>query len=157
MDGDGSPPKRARDTSGDREMSNFAFFLNAGEPHPPSRSVGPCSFGPRARENLSRDVRYIGNLLLSLGCHGADVAELFGDGKFIRKAPKLGLMPSTAMDLRTGWDFSNPADRRRARLLMDEEEPMLLVGSPMCRAHRPLQALNEGRRKDPAAFERFKR
>ena len=46
------------------------------------------------------------------------------------------------MDLRTGWDFNMPENRRRAEHCVRSECPSLLVGSPKCAAFSILQNLN---------------
>ena len=45
------------------------------------------------------------------------------------------------MDLTTGWDFNKEEDRLRAEKLIDEQEPLVLIGSPPCVAFSQLQSL----------------
>ena len=52
------------------------------------------------------------------------------------------MQPGTAHDLRTGFDFDQEADRQRARVTIDREQALLLVGSPMCAPFSVLQQLN---------------
>ena len=55
-----------------------------------------------------------------------------------RQHPRLGIIPGIAFDLTlnddTGlpWDFSIPAQRQKAENSIDEQQPILLIGSPMC-------------------------
>ena len=46
------------------------------------------------------------------------------------------------MDLKTGWDFSKEEDKERARKYQEEEKPLFIVGSPMCRMFSPLQNMS---------------
>ena len=54
--------------------------------------------------------------------------------------PELKCLPGLALDLTTTdsegrpWDFDDQETRERARRKVVEERPMLLIGSPMCRA-----------------------
>ena len=45
---------------------------------------------------------------------------------------KFGLTAGDAMDLTTGWDFNKEEDRLRAERIVDEQEPLVLIGSPPC-------------------------
>ena len=47
------------------------------------------------------------------------------------------------MDLITGWDFDKPEDRKAAERYQREEEPFVVVGSPMCAMFRQLQNLSK--------------
>ena len=63
-------------------------------------------------------------------------------------------MPGLALDLTTTnskgelWDFNDPAKRKEAEELLDEQRPRLLIGSPMCTAFSHIQNLNKAKR-DP--------
>ena len=63
-------------------------------------------------------------------------------------------MPGLALDLTTTnskgepWDFNDPARRKEAEKLLDEQGPQLLIGSPMCTAFSNIQNLNKAKR-DP--------
>jgi hypothetical protein len=77
--------------------------------------------------------------------------------------PSLGLLPGFALDLTVideydnqPWDFDRMDKRERARELIKSQKPMLLIGSPMCRAWSTWQALNEARSKDPDKYRRSK-
>ena len=43
------------------------------------------------------------------------------------------------MDLLTGWDFDHSSDRAAAARQIDEEMPLLVIGSPMCTMSSTLQ------------------
>ena len=87
----------------------------------------------------------ISELCVNLSAMGegvVHVSELFGPGRSTSRASAFDLMPGMAIDLRTGFDFNMEQDRVRARAIIDEEKPWLIVGSPMCAAFSPLMALN---------------
>ena len=46
------------------------------------------------------------------------------------------------MDLTTGWDFRRKEDRDKAERYLDEYQPYLLVGSPMCQMFSQLQRMS---------------
>ena len=71
------------------------------------------------------------------------------------------VMPGYAFDLTTvdpddnmPWDFSLEHKRKKARMLLREQKPYVVVGSPMCTAFCSWQALNESRSPKPAALAR---
>ena len=45
------------------------------------------------------------------------------------------------MDLTTGWDFNLESHRRQAAAYVDEQKPLVLIGSPPCVAFSQPQAL----------------
>ena len=57
-------------------------------------------------------------------------------------ARKMGLHAGSAMDLRTGFDFTCRNDRERVKKRIKEEKPRLLVGSPECTMFSTLQQLS---------------
>ena len=67
---------------------------------------------------------------------------------------RLGITPGLALDLTTHddtgrpWDFNDAAQRTKAERMLDEQRPLLLVGSPMCIAFSNIQNLNKAKR-DP--------
>ena len=58
-----------------------------------------------------------------------------------QEAAKHGLEVGDAMDLTTGWDFNLESHRRKAEAYVDEQKPLMLIGSPPCVAFSQLQAL----------------
>ena len=66
-----------------------------------------------------------------------------------------GIAPDITIDDDTGqpYDFNLRAQRDNAEALLDAQEPVLLIGSPMCTAFSAIQAINKARR-DPAVVER---
>ena len=67
-------------------------------------------------------------------------------------------MPGVALDLTcnddsgNAWDFSIPSQRKKAETLLAEQQPTLLIGSPMCTPFSNIQNINKARR-DPAVIE----
>ena len=45
------------------------------------------------------------------------------------------------MDLTAGWDFNIPEHRVRAEQYVDQEKPLVLIGSQLCVAFSQLQSL----------------
>ena len=71
----------------------------------------------------------------------------------VKMLPSLKLLPGVALDLSTvdpddglPWDFDLKAKREKGRRLLDEQQPILVVGSPCCRAFSSWQALNNVKR-----------
>ena len=87
--------------------------------------------------------------------YGHHVSEVYSPPRVTDIAQHMGLVPGFALDLTIPdkwgrkWDFSKPECRKAAEELLDQEQPLLLIGSPMCKAFSVLQQLN-ARRVDPA-------
>ena len=71
-----------------------------------------------------------------------DVSEIYSPPRVTVMAAKTGLNAGSAMDLRTGYDFSKKEDQERARQQIRKEKPRLLVGSPECKMFSTLQRLS---------------
>ena len=71
--------------------------------------------------------------------------------KALKLMPSMELVPGFALDLSgedengNSWDFTRPDMRAKARALLLEEKPFLLIGSPPCTAFCSWQALNAAR------------
>ena len=52
------------------------------------------------------------------------------------------------------WDFNRKEKRDKARKLQREQEPLFLVGSPMCTYFSTWQRLNFSKSQDKAAVQR---
>ena len=61
-----------------------------------------------------------------------DVSEVYSPERVVRAARELGLIGGISMDLTTGWNFSKAEHRRMAEQHVRKEQPLLLIGSPMC-------------------------
>ena len=55
----------------------------------------------------------------------------------------MGLTPGESMDIKSGYDFDNAADRRRCWESIERDEPLLIIGSPPCTMFSRLQELNK--------------
>ena len=80
--------------------------------------------------------------------------------KEIKNGKFNNLIPGFAFDLTNvdpydnrPWDFSRRSKRVRARKLIREQKPYMLIGSPMCRAFSTWQALNRARSGDKKAMD----
>ena len=58
------------------------------------------------------------------------------------------------MDLLTGWDFNRSSDKTAAARHIDEQAPLLVIGSPMCTMFSTLQQLQPH---DAAWHERLRK
>ena len=72
----------------------------------------------------------------------ADISEIYSPPRVTIVAAKTGLSPGSAMDLRTGYDFSKKEDQERARQQIRKGKSRLLVGSPECKMFSTLQRLS---------------
>ena len=72
-----------------------------------------------------------------------DITEVFSPPRVVLQGERLGLRAGSSMDLLTGWNFELKADRDRAIQKIEEEEPMLLIGSPPCTHFSMLQEPNK--------------
>ena len=99
--------------------------------------------------NLENDQKY--HLRLKAGNHrqrrtyaqmtksdGADIAEVYSPPRVAEVARERGMREGFSLDLTTvdengeAWDFSNPKMKAKARQLVDERQPELLISCPMC-------------------------
>ena len=92
----------------------------------------------------------------------AIVAEVYSPPRVTAAAgrlPKYGLQPGLALDITvdddTGkpYDFSIKSQREKAERKLDEQQPLLLIGTPMCTAFSAIQAINNCKR-DPQIVAR---
>ena len=63
-----------------------------------------------------------------------------------KEARRQGLRASIALDLTTGWDFRDPAQRQKARELVRKHRPAVLLLSPPCTTFSPLRRLSNYKR-----------
>ena len=75
--------------------------------------------------------------------------------------PSLRVVPGMALDLTThdengkSWDFDDPEMRQKARTIVAENKPLMLVGSPICTPWSSWQHINDAKR-DPGVVAREK-
>ena len=126
------------------------------------------------REEARRNHEDMIALITSLGHQGAKyrreatkriraiMAEVYSAPRvtaLARRRSRIGIIPGLALDLTVigesgrPWDFNDPTQRSKAERLLDEQKPLLLIGSPMCTAFSNIQNLNKARR-DPETMER---
>ena len=90
-------------------------------------------------------------VMAQLGTSAADVVEAFVPTRTAKETWRFGLRAGMALDLTAHdssghpWDFPNSDYRNRARQLLKEQDPILLIGIPMCRSY--LKLINLGRAK----------
>ena len=70
------------------------------------------------------------------GLNIVDITDVFSPPRVVMQGMKIGLKALSSMDLLTGWNFELKADRDRAIKLIDEEKPMLVIGSPQAHTSR---------------------
>ena len=124
-----------------------------------ARSVGDVEVGdgPDDDHDMS-DEESAMHILMSMGIGAPEarniVSEIYSPPRVTdaaRRNPSLGIRPGFALDLTTSddegrpWDFDDPSQRAKAKAVVLEKKPQLLIGSPMCTAFSCLQALNWGR------------
>lgn len=79
-----------------------------------------------------------------------DVVEIFSPPRFVASAAKFGLAPGFSVDLSAQkpdgsgefWDLNKMRDVKQLDKLVDEEDPILLTGSPRCDPFSVLRSLN---------------
>ena len=95
--------------------------------------------------------------ILSAIIMGADVAEVYSPERVTKLCNRYGLTKGSAMDLRAGYDFNLPEDRRRAWKVIKDEKHVCLTGSPECRMFCTWQNLAMGKMKHDAEWlDKFK-
>lgn len=57
-----------------------------------------------------------------------------------------GRDPGECADKSEAWNFDKPEMRAEAEALLEQQHPLLLIGSPMCTAWSAIQAINYARR-----------
>ena len=79
------------------------------------------------------------------------VVAIDEDHLSLRMLERLGRSDSPEAPSNDGnpWDVNLAEQRSKAEALMDQQHPMLLIGSPMCTAFSNIQNLNKAKR-DPA-------
>ena len=95
---------------------------------------------------------------------GFSVSEVYSPPRItleLRKQRRSPLSPGLALDLTVNdpddgkpWDFSLLAKRIKARRLLQQARPILLIGSPMCTAFSAWQQLNYAKSQDQEKMRR---
>ena len=105
------------------------------------RSSDPALGGARApgRElssHVSQDDEHSGLIKKLLA---VDVVEAYSPPRVRLEAKKFGLKPGEAWDLTKGWDFNRKDHQEKAEEYIDEEKPLVLIGSQPCTPFSQLQ------------------
>ena len=115
--------------------------------------VEPHEHQVPSRKNLELNQLNINSYVENFDHH---VSEVFNPGRFLDGASARGLSTGYAFDMTQldpddgePWDMNNEAKRNKAREKLKTDRPLLLIGSPMCKAFSSLMALNVGKM-DPA-------
>ena len=84
-------------------------------------------------------------IFMSLGVAPANfkVAELFCRNRFADAAVSVGFERGLAVNYATGWDMRVEEQMKEVEQRVRDEEPLLLIGSPMCRAFSTLIDLSQ--------------
>ena len=80
--------------------------------------------------------------IIAMIVRGCDLFDVFSPERIGKACARHKLIPGPALDLRTGYDLSTEADRRRAFKLYAELQPELVMLSPPCTEFSRLQGLN---------------
>ena len=100
-------------------------------------------------ESYSSDRLKLANAIIMVGAlNKVDMAEIYCPERTTKLCKEYGLSPGVAMDLKNGYDSDCAADRNRVREMLDEDEPLLMVGSPPCTCFSMLQELNKHSHRD---------
>ena len=70
------------------------------------------------------------------------IAEFYSVPRVSARANRHDLQQGWALDLLTGWDLSDGGMKEKARKLLNETRPKLLIGSPMCTFFSSIMNLN---------------
>ena len=112
-----------------------------------SAASSACLFNEDPDVALPRQVRK------AIGKSIAHVTEVYSEPRVTPLCAKCGLQSGSAMDLRTGFDFSGPSCQKRAWAVLESESPFLVVLSPSCTVWSSLRNLSNHKR-DPEVLRK---
>ena len=90
------------------------------------------------KEQVYKDKEMVRKLNTVTGKKPNDLSEVYSPPRVAMQAAGVGLRPGWSLDLQTSdecgvpWDFDVPFMREKARRMVTEGKPQVLVGSPMC-------------------------
>ena len=90
-------------------------------------------------------------MLLGVVLANFEVAELFCRNRFGESAVDMGFERGVVVDYATGWSMSDEEQMEEVEQRIRDEEPVLLIGSRMCRAFSSLVELTHAGK--PSEFE----
>ena len=85
-------------------------------------------------------------------------AEIFSPERFAQRGKPLGLLTGIAVDLSTRkangefWDLRKEEDQKELEVVLEEQLPELLIGSPPCAAHSVARTWSN-RKRDPKVVQ----
>lgn len=91
-------------------------------------------FDCKERKSVQRD-------LMMLGQDHVHIAEVPAPARVKDIGSRFGLTPGLAFDIRSCWDLTRLEKRRKLWDYLEQERPMLIVGSWQCKALDRLQSL----------------
>jgi hypothetical protein len=78
-----------------------------------------------------------------------DVAEIYSPPRITKMAQSMGMSTAWALDLTETdpedgmpWDLSKPEKRRKAMKMLEQDQPLMLIGSPKCGPFSAWQNVN---------------
>ena len=89
--------------------------------------------------------------MLNMVVKQMQVSEVYSPPRIVEMANKMGLRGGWSLDLTTHdedgrpWDFNNATMRNRAVRKLPEDQPIVLIGSPMCTEYSAINRLNHCR------------
>ena len=108
--------------------------------NPPGSSGSPSAPGGLGAVSAVSQSAHAEKYLVHRLC-SVDVSEVFSPPRVGKEAMKFGLEAGDAMDLTTGWGFTKEEDPVKGERYVDEQRPLVLIGSPPCVAFSQLQSL----------------
>ena len=162
-------PMSVDEGSGQNPVSpGAAAAINAATPMPDICSLEPVEAGVltawkaellgHVKEQVRSQFRHCGvdasageiNHIAELGVEigAVDIAEIYSPARLTARAAEFGLRPGFAVDLSETkpsggpWDLVQPEDRAELEKLQEEQDPLVLTGSPPCTPFTQLMAFN---------------
>ena len=77
-----------------------------------------------------------------------DVCEMFSPERVAAVCGRFGLTPANSMDIKSAYDFDTAVDRRKCCDSIIDDEPTLVIGSPLCNMFSRLQELSKYMHRD---------
>ena len=115
--------------------------------HVSSAASSACLFNEDPDVALPRQVRK------AIGKSIAHITEVYSEPRVTPLCAEYGLQSGSAMDLRTGFDFSRSSCQKRAWAVLESESPFLVILSPPCTVWSSLRNLSNHKR-DPEVLRK---
>ena len=114
------------------------------------------------QENTNNIETQLDKTMMKILLMNMEVAEVYSPPRVTQMARKMGLRAGWSLDLTThdsdgrAWDFNNKEMRNRAARRLLQDQPLLLVGSPMCTVYSSMNQINHGRMTAEEVEARFR-